>query len=109
MVRWITEREMGGVLQPGDRCTKTRDRVMEVLRSKRPEAWTPTVESQDSYPDCPPDLTPVYITDYTVKAVVGRLSGRAGPGRTDLVSLQHWLLRFRAASRELRLIVGDFT
>ena len=27
-VRWITERETGGVLQPGDRCTKTGDRVM---------------------------------------------------------------------------------
>ena len=27
-VQWITERETGGVLQPGDRCTKTGDRVM---------------------------------------------------------------------------------
>ena len=30
-VQWITERETGEVLQPGDRCTKTGDRVMEVL------------------------------------------------------------------------------
>ena len=44
-----------------------------------------------------------------VTAVAGRLSGGAGTGRTDLVYLQHWLLRFRAASGELRLIVGDFT
>ena len=35
-VRWITERETGGVLQPGDRCTKTGDRVTEVLRTKHP-------------------------------------------------------------------------
>ena len=49
------------------------------------------------------------ITDDTVTAVAGRLSGGAGLGRTDLVSLQHWLLQFGAASGELRLIVGDFT
>ena len=72
-VSWITEREMGGVLQPGDRCTKTGDRVMEVLRSKHPEARTPTAASLDSYPDRPPDLTPVDITDDMVMAVAGQL------------------------------------
>ena len=30
-------------------------------------------------------------------------------GGTDSVSLQHWLLRFREASGDLRLIFGDFT
>ena len=42
-----------------------------------------------------------------VSAVAGRLSGGAGPGGTDLVSFQHWLLRFGAASGELRLIVAE--
>ena len=107
-VQWITKRETGGVLQPGYRCTKTGDRVMEVLRAKHPEAQTPTAASLDSYPDRPPELTPVDITNDTVTAVAGRLSGGSGPGGTDLVSLQHWILRFRAASEELRLIVGDF-
>ena len=32
----------------------------------------------------------------------GRLGG------TDSVSLQHWILRFSAASGELQMIVGDF-
>ena len=32
-VRWITERETGGVLQPAKLCTKTGERVMEVLRT----------------------------------------------------------------------------
>ena len=40
--------------------------------------------------------------------MAGRLSGGAGPGGTDSVSLQHWLLRFGATSRELRLIVAEF-
>ena len=108
-MRWITERETGRILQPGEWCTKTGDPVMDVLRSKQPEARTPTAASLDLYPDRPPELTPVDITDDMVTAVAGQLSGGAGPGRTESVSLQHWLLRFRAASRELRLIVGDFT
>ena len=82
---------------------------MEVLCSKQTEAWTPTAESLDSYPDRPPKLTPVDIKDDTVTVVAGGLSGGAGPGGTDWVSLQHWLLRFGTASGELRLTVGDFT
>ena len=96
------------MLQPGERCEKTGDRVLEVLRSKYPEARTPTAACLESYTGFSPELTPVDITDDTVTAVAGRLSGGAGPGGTDSVSLQHWILRFGAASAELRLIVGDF-
>ena len=46
---WITDRETGGFLQPGDRCTKTGDQVVEVLRSKHPEAQTTTAASLDSW------------------------------------------------------------
>ena len=48
-VRWITKRNTCRVLQPGDRCTKLGDRVMEVLRAKYPEAQTPTAASLDPY------------------------------------------------------------
>ena len=41
-------------------------------------------------------------------AVEGRLWGGDGPGGTDSVFLQHFLLRFGTAIAELRLIVGDF-
>ena len=47
------------------------------------------------------------INDDTVTAVAGQLSGGDGPGGTDSFLLQNWLLRFRAASRELWLIVRD--
>ena len=70
---------------------------MEVFLAKHPEFRTPTAASLDLYPDRPPELTPVDITDDTMKAVAGRLSGGAGPGGTDSVSLQHRLLQFRAA------------
>ena len=46
-VRWITEREMGGAIQPGYRCTKTGYRVMEVIRTKHLEARKPTAASLD--------------------------------------------------------------
>ena len=81
---------------------------MEVLHAKHPEARTPTAASLDLYPNRPPELTPVYITNDMVKAFTGRLSEGAGLSGTDSVSLQHCLLRFGVASRELRLIVGDF-
>ena len=79
--------ETGGVLQPGKRCTKTVEQVMEVLHTKHPEARTPTTASLDSYLDRPPELVPVNITDDTVTAVAGRLLGGAGPGGADLISL----------------------
>ena len=84
-VRWITEREKGGVLQLGERCTKTGDRVMEVICTKHPEARTPTAASLDSYMGQPTKITPVDINEDTVIAVAGRLSGGAGPGGTDSV------------------------
>ena len=107
-VQWIMERETGGVLKPGERCTKTGDRVVELLRTKHPEAQTPTAASLDCYTGRPPEITSVDITDDTVTEVAGRLSKGAGPGGPDSVSLQHWLLRFGAASAELRLVVRDF-
>ena len=82
--------------------------MMEVLRAKYPEAQTTTAASLGSYPHCPLELTPVDIIEYTVTAVAWRLSGGAGPGGTDSVSLQHWLLGFGKSSGELWLIVGDF-
>ena len=86
-VRWITERETGGILQPGDRCTKTGDQVMEVLYVKHPEARTPTGAILDLYPNRPPKLSPVDITDDMLTVVAGRLLGGAGPGGTDSIFL----------------------
>ena len=47
-VRWITERETGGLFQPGERCEKTGDRVLEVISAKHPEARTPTAACLES-------------------------------------------------------------
>ena len=107
-VRWIIERETGGVLQPGERCAKMGDWVLEVIRAKHLEARTLTASCLESCTGCTPELTPVDKTDDTVTAVTGQLSCGAGPRGTDSVSLQHWILSFGAAGAELSLIIGDF-
>ena len=81
---------------------------MEVLHKKHPEAPTPKTANLDSYLGCPPEITLVDTTEDTVTEVARRLSGVAGPGGTDSVSLHHWILRFGAATAELRLIIRDF-
>ena len=82
---------------------------MEVLCTKHLDTCPPSASSLETYLDRPPELVPVDITDDTVTEVAGRLSGEAGPGGTDSVILQHWLLHFGAAIEELRLEVADFT
>ena len=79
-MRWITKREKGGVLQLEGHCTKTGDRVLEVLHAKHPDARPPSAACLDAYPGPPPEMVPVDITDDVVSAVAVRLSGRAGQG-----------------------------
>ena len=71
-VRWITEWEKGGVLLPEDKCKKMGERVIEVLRTKHPDTRPLSVAILDAYPNNPPEMVPVDITDNVVKAVAGR-------------------------------------
>ena len=87
---------------------KNGDRVMEVMRTKHPNARPQSAASLDTCTSRPLELVFVEITDYTVMEGVGRLSVGAGQGGTDLVSLKNWLLILVAASRELQLTVADF-
>ena len=81
---------------------------MKVLRTKHPDTRSLYAACLNTYTDKPLEIVPVDITDNVVSAVAGRLSGGAGLGGTDSVSLQHWLLRFGVASGELRLTVVEF-
>ena len=102
------ERETEGVLQPADLCTKTRGRVMEVLRIKKPDAHSPTAASLDMYPYYPSEFIYVDIKNDPAMEVAGRLSRGVGPEETDSVSLQNWLLCFEAGIGELQLIFAYF-
>ena len=84
-----------------EQCTNIGERVLEVLCTKYPEAHPPTVAILELYPDRPPEIVPVDITDDTVTEDAVRLSGGIGPWETDSVSLQYWIMCFGAAIVEL--------
>ena len=107
-VRWITYRGKGRVFHPGCICPKTGKNVFEVLRSKHPGVRPPMVGIFEAYGGKPPTFVPVEITNERVAYIVKQLTGEAGPGGTDLVSLQHWLLQFGSTSAELLNISMNF-
>jgi hypothetical protein len=107
-VRWLTEREKGGVLLPSDLDSKTNEPVIDVLRSKHPDAKVPDISVLEEY-ETVPDFVDLDITEETVEQTARRLSGSAGPGGTDSAAVQHWLLRFGGASQQLRKAVAEFT
>ena len=90
-VRYITDREKGGLLAPDDIDEKSGLPVEEVLRSKHPEPRVPLAADFEAYDEVP-DFVDVDITDDVVESVARKLSGSAGPGGTDSQHLQHWLL-----------------
>ncbi len=104
-VRWLTEREKGGVLLPGDTDEKTGENIFDVLKSKHPAATDPDPSEMEDY-EILPDFVDLDVTEDTVEQVARRLSGSAGPGGSDAQALQHWLLRFGGASQELRRAVA---
>ena len=107
-VRWIKDREKGGVFHPGEICSKTGQNILEVLCLKHPGARPPTASRFEAYGGKTPALMPVDITDETVTSVTRQLSGYAGPRGTESFSLQHWLLRFGVTSAGLRHIIREF-
>ena len=109
-VRFVTERGSGGALSADDKVMNkdgTESTVLEVLRSKHPEAVHPREEDLEEYPSVP-EMVTLDITADTVVKVASKLSGVAGPGGIDSMALQQWLLRFGVSSNLLREAVGHF-
>jgi hypothetical protein len=52
-VRYLTEREKGGILLPGDIDKKLGNKVSKVFESKHPAARTPNTEALQPYPELP--------------------------------------------------------
>ena len=48
-VKWITKQDTGRVLHPAEHCTKTGDRVIEVLHTKYPNKCPTSAAILDTY------------------------------------------------------------
>jgi hypothetical protein len=107
-LKYLTDREKGGILQPTDIDEKSGDSVETVFRSKHPDSRIPKPGSLPHYAHTP-DFVKVGITADAVKKVARRQSGSAGLGGTDSHALKYWLLRFGVASLNLREPLADFT
>jgi hypothetical protein len=65
-VRYLTEREKGGILYPDDIDEKTGKTVQSVLESKHPNARTPGVDALTDYPSVP-DFVDLDITEDSIE------------------------------------------
>jgi hypothetical protein len=85
-VRYLTDREKGGILQPTNIDEKTGDSVEKVLRSKHPDARIPKPESLPHYAYTP-DFVEVDITaDASKKLPNGYLAARGLEALTTMHS-----------------------
>jgi hypothetical protein len=97
-VRYLTERDQGGILFPQDTDKKSGDTVLETLKSKHPDATTPEASTLNPYSNVP-DFNDINVTEDEVESVTHC---------TDSISLQHWLLWYGKSSRQLCIVVADF-
>ena len=103
-------REGKGGLLPDDQCTKTGRPVAEVLRENHPDMHVPHVENPTcaafkKYEDVPKTV-PLDFTEDDVTWVTSKLFGAAGVLGAEAIELRNWLLRFRCAYEELRVVVA---
>ena len=84
-VRIATGRDMGGLYRPYDKCTKTGEDVIDVLKSKYPAVRIPDAGDFDTYPDAEEQLFsfPVYCVEDEVATAASGLSGGARPSGVD--------------------------
>ena len=103
-VRRATDREGGGCLLPGDKCTETGRPVADVLQEKHPDMCVlpvdnPTCAAFEVYEDVP-KMVPLDFTGDDITWVESKLSGAAGALGAEAMELRNWLLRFGCASEE---------
>ena len=82
--------------------------VIEVLRSKHPEAREPGNDAMNSYAFCP-DPMPLLVTQEAVGIVVRKMSGSAGPLGPDAEHLKDICIRHGVASERLREAIATLT
>jgi hypothetical protein len=104
-VRWITNRESGGILSPDDHlCSEGNSKsVLELLREKHPHPQEPNEEVLRGIRDSQlPLQVEIDVTASHVEHVARRIKGGAGPGGCDSNQWHNFLLRYGAHSEKLR-------
>ena len=106
-MRIITNRDLGGLYLPTDKCTHTGRSVINILREKHPEPVIPDESHFDEYPadvskECMTSM-PLYCTDEIVAKAAKSLGGCAGPAGIDGLMLRGWILRKGVPSKKLRI------
>jgi hypothetical protein len=91
-VRYLTDREGGGVLEPHTSSGKEDQTVEEALQSKHPETRKPGEEAFQHHYDNLAELLNLDLNEKTVEKVACRLSGGAGLGGVNLTFLKQVLL-----------------
>jgi hypothetical protein len=96
-MRYLTEREKGGVLLPDDVCSKIGLRVAGVLDSKHPTTREPDPDAFHQNESCP-EFIDINVTEDAVEKTARKMSGATCLGRGDSYTVKHWLLGFSKAS-----------
>ena len=107
-VRFICERESGGIMQRGDIDSKIGDLVKETLKSKHPNGRDVSVENLPEFESCL-EIIDIVVREDNVEKVAKQLSGSTGPSGINSFSMSHWLLKFGPSSAILRKSFADVT
>ena len=91
-----------------NRATGCRGSPGEAPRNACPPLKNPTCAALEKYGKVP-ETVPLDFTEDDVTWVVSNLSGTAGALGAEAMELQNWLLCFRCASEELRVVVDRLT
>ena len=77
----VTDCDLGGLLRPHDKCSKTHWSVIDILREKRSYARIPVEESFHNHPDAENCLEsmPIFCYHDNVAKCAANLKGGAGP------------------------------
>ena len=100
-IRYISEREKGGIFLPGNTDDKTGEEITVVLESKHPEGRDVEPSKMPIFDSCLETMNSV-VTGKNVEKVANELPGSAGASGTDSMAMSDWLLKYSGASLALR-------
>ena len=100
-IRYISEREKGGIFLPGNTDDKTGEEITVVLESKHPEGRDVEPSKMPIFDSCLEMMNSV-VTGENVEKVANELPGSAGASGTDSMAMSDWLLKYSGASLALR-------